>query len=454
MKEIFKLAGENQSNYSVGLKSENLDREHQLLMDPDNVFWGILRKDQQTSVHRTRLSALCQKVKKRCDEEMMQLRFESHLAAIYIDPTDRCNAYCRYCYIPARLRSKGRSMTQAELDLVLKKIVDYFDRQAKKPVVIFHASEPLLVKDILFRSIEKFKRFFHFGIQTNALLLEREDVTFIKRHRISIGISIDAADEATNNRLRIGENKSGNYRKAVQAIEWFRGYKGLNVITTMTKWNIAKLTRLVRFLHGKKVECVLINPVRLTQRNSLRVKPDIKLMTKYFLKAVDAALKCSMESGRKIIVGNFANTLVSMIAPSARRLMCDISPCGGGRCFLTISANGDMIPCGEFIGLSGFSGGNIFRDSMDSAMQSAPFKRIRARCVEGISECMGCQYRNICGAPCPAELHALGDMNQKAIFCEFYKKVIRYAFRLLASGKEKYALRGEGLKNLRYQYCL
>ena len=188
----------------------------------------------------------------------------------------------------------------------------------------------------------------------------------------------------TNNRLRAGGENGGNYHKAVQAIEWFRGYQGLNVITTMTKLNLTKLPELVRFLHEKEVRCVLINPVRLTQKNSRQLKPDEKLMAKCFLKAVDAALKCTMESGRKIIVGSFANTLIAIIAPTARRLMCDISPCGGGRCFLTITAKGEMIPCGEFIGLEGFSGGNIFRDSIDQAMKSRPFQTIRGRCVEKI----------------------------------------------------------------------
>ena len=121
--------------------------------------------------------------------------------------------------------------------------------------------------------------------------------------------------------------------------------------------------------------------------------------------------------------------------------MCDISPCGGGRCFLTITASGEMIPCGEFIGLEGFSGGNIFKDSIETAMESSPFQRIRSRFVEKIAECDKCVLRNLCGAPCPAELHSLGNMYEKAVFCEFYKEAIRYAFKVIAEGKEKYALR-------------
>ncbi|MEK7578570.1 MAG: peptide-modifying radical SAM enzyme CbpB, partial [Patescibacteria group bacterium] len=68
--------------------------------------------------------------------------------------------------------------------------------------------------------------------------------------------------------------------------------------------------------------------------------------------------------------------------------------------------------------------------------------------------CNICILRNICGAPCPAELYALGNMYKKSVFCEFYQKIIRHAFKLIAEGKEKYLLRQEGFENLDYQYRL
>ena len=43
--------------------------------------------------------------------------------------------------------------------------------------------------------------------------------------------------------------------------------------------------------------------------------------------------------------------LIGILAPTARRLMCDISPCGGGRAFFALAADGGLYPCSEFIGL-------------------------------------------------------------------------------------------------------
>lgn len=425
-----------------------------IVLDADNAFWGIVNNkdgNSDTIIPRGILS-LYERFKEKLDKEVYDFRFSQELSAIYIDPTDRCNANCPYCYIPAKLRQNGRSMTYAQLQVILEKIKKYFSGKQRKPVVIFHASEPLLVKKVIFKAIVEYSRYFKFGLQTNATLLEKQDVAFLKRYRVGVGISLDSSLASINNRLRAGAKGMGNFAKAVKAIDWFAGYEGLNVITTVTKFNVEGLSQLVKFLHAKRVPCLLCNPVRLTQKNSRALKPQTQALTKHFIDAVNTAMELSQNSRHKIIIGNFSNCILAIVSPVARRLMCDISPCGGGRCFFTITASGDMIPCGEFIGLKGFAGGNIFKDSISKAMNSTPFKKIRARVVENIGECNICLFRNICGAPCPAELHALGGMHQKSAFCEFYKEIIRYAFRIISQGKEKVCLRTEGLKALRYEY--
>ncbi len=437
------------------LEQFDITNKKSLVINPDNVFWAIFSKGRhKNSKTKNELSALYENIKDKLDKEMHDFRFTTDLTAVYIDTTDKCNSDCPYCYVHAKIRKNGRSMTKKELFLILEKTVAYFKNRKKKAVIVFHASEPFLVKDIVFEAIKRFNKQFKFGIQTNATLIKDEDVEFLKKYRVGVGISLDSSSSSVNNRLRRTWNSDGNFRKAVKAIEMFDGYEGLNVITTITKFNVAGLPDMVKFLHSKKVQCVLLNPVRITQKSSRSLRPDEKIMARYFIKAVDTAVELSKQSKRQIIIGNFANVILAIIAPSARRLMCDISPCGGGRCFLTITASGEMIPCGEFIGLKGFSGGNIFKTGIEEAIQSKPFKQIRERIVEKINECKICIFRNICGAPCPAELHSLGDMYEPSVFCEFYKEIISHAFKLISEEKEKYCLRKEGLDNLEYEYRL
>jgi uncharacterized protein len=111
-----------------------------------------------------------------------------------------------------------------------------------------------------------------------------------------------------------------------------------------------------------------------------------------------------------------------------------------------------MVPCGEFIGFKEFSGGNIFKHPISRAMNSRAFKRIRARVVEKIEECRDCEFRHICGSPCPAEMYARGNMFRKAIFCDYYKEIIKYAFKMIAEDKVRYILRQEALSQMVYEY--
>ena len=449
----------------VSLHKEGIKHGIKLLIDPDNMFWALVKDfDKSRSCVQewdkdgdSKILSLYYKFKEKLDTSMRDFRFSTNLNSIYINPTDKCNADCPYCYIPVSRRKNGIEMSNAELLYILRKLDRYFkgkNYSRIKPIIIYHGSEPLLMKDMIFSSIEKFSKKFYFGIQTNAILLEKIDTEFLKSYKVSVGISFDSPDSKINNYTRRASGAS-NHDKAIQAIEWFDGYEGLNVITTITKYNVKGLSELVRFLHKKRVPCVLLNPVRATRKSTLRLRPEQKTLTGYFIKAVEEAIKLSRKSRRRIIIGNFSNIVLGIVAPQARRLTCDISPCGGGRYFFAITATGDMIPCGEFIGLERFKGGNIFNSPIERAISSRPFQEIRSRIVERIPECDICIYRNICGAPCPAEIYSLTkDVKRKSPYCEFYKKIIQYAFKLIAEDKAKYLFRKSALKKTGYEYKL
>lgn len=439
----------------VSLHKEDISQGIKLLIDPDNMFWGMVKsfnKDKNSEI-----LSLYRKFKEKLDASMRDFRFKTDLNSVYINPTDKCNADCPYCYIPASRRKNGGQMNNEQLRYILKKIDRYFSGKKAprlKPIIIYHGSEPLLMRDMIFSSIARFGKKFYFGIQTNAILLEQKDVEFLKSHKVSVGISFDSLDPKTNNYTRRARQGS-NHDKAIQAVEWFNGYEGLNIITTITKYNVKNLPELVRFLHEKRVPCVLLNPVRATRNSTLKLRPDQKLLTRYFIKAVEEAIELSEKSRWRIIIGNFSNIALGVVAPQARRLTCDISPCGGGRYFFAITAGGDMIPCGEFIGLKRFNGGNIFNSPIKRAIFSKPFKEIRARIVEKIPECDICLYRNICGAPCPAEAYSLTkDVNRKSPYCEFYKEIIQFTFKLIARDKIKYLFRKSALGETGYEYNL
>jgi uncharacterized protein len=412
------------------------------LVDPDTAFWALIRKDRVADAltdgrfmqqYRRKAAAFAQ--------EMQTFRFGLTPSAVYFNPTDRCNLNCSYCYIPEQTRRRGSHMAPADLVKALRILRRYFrDRlpSGMKPQVVFHGAEPMLNREAVFAGVREFQDDFRFGVQTNGTLLDDAALDFLTSRGVAIGLSLDAATEGVASRTRTTWAGQSVFASVLASLEKLRGYPNASVICTVTRHNLRHLTRLVEFFHQAGVSTCMLNPVRCTRPGARAIKPSDHALSTHYLAALDRAGALYRETGRKLVVANFANGLIGILAPQARRLMCDISPCGGGRCFFAVSAQGDLFPCSEFIGLPKFKGGNLFQaGGIETALSSPAFRRVTGRRIEQIEPCGRCAVRHFCGAPCPAEAHAMnGGLDRPGAFCELYEEQVRYAFRLIADGRQ------------------
>jgi uncharacterized protein len=417
-------------------------RDYVGLVDPDTAFWALIRKDKlaEALTEGTFLEQYRHKAAKFA-AEMKNLRFGLTPSAVYFNPTERCNLNCTYCYIPENMRKHGVHMAKDELLSAMEILKTYFQStlpKGMKPQIIFHGAEPTLNREALFAAFERFQKDFRFGIQTNGTLLSDADVEFLTSRGIAIGLSLDSDLESVATRTRKTWDGKSVYASVLAAMDKLRGYSNYSVICTVTRRNMGRLSHLVDFLHQWDVPTCMLNPVRCTQEGARVLKPTDPTMSRHYLAALDRTYDLYRKSRRKLIVANFANILISILAPPARRLMCDISPCGGGRSFFAVSAQGDMFPCSEFIGLPAFNGGNMFRDAIRKVLEGPAFRQVTGRKVEDIQPCARCAIRHFCGSPCPAEAHEMnGGMNRPGAFCELYEEQVRYAMRLIADRRHE-----------------
>ena len=411
------------------------------VVEPDTAFWALVRREKLAEIALGgELAKAYARKAASFAAEMHDLRFGLTPSAVYFNPTERCNLDCTYCYIPQSMRRDGQHMAPEKLLAALAALKRYFRATVPKgtlPQIIFHGAEPLLCREAVFAGIEQYGKDFRFGIQTNATLLDDQAVEFLRSREVSVGISLDASTPLVADRTRKNWQGQGVYRQVIEAMERLQGYSGWSVISTISSRNLRHLGGLVDFLHERQVPTCLMNILRCTLPQSRVVKPDDAAAAKYFLAALDRSEALYRRTGRRLVVGNFANILLAILAPAARRLMCDISPCGGGHCFFALAPNGDLFPCSEFIGLPQFCGGNLFRDAIPTVLQSEPFRLVTGRTVEQIEPCRHCAIRHFCGSPCPAEAHEMqGGMNRTGAFCEFYEEQVRYAFRVIADERQ------------------
>ncbi|MEI8173513.1 MAG: peptide-modifying radical SAM enzyme CbpB [Deltaproteobacteria bacterium] len=414
--------------------------EYMAVIDPDTAFWSLVKRTKLADVlSGGDMPRAYAKKTKQFTREMNTLRFGLKPSAVYFNPTERCNMNCTYCYIPEKMRREGDHMPEKKLLKALEILKQYFRATLPKgsmPQIIFHGAEPLLNRDAIFAGIEAYGNDFLFGVQTNATLLDDAAVEFLTSRKVSVGISLDAPTAQIADRTRKNWDGKGTFKQVIAAMERLNGYEGWSIICTITNANLRHLTRLVDFFHEHEVPTCLMNIIRCTLPPSRSLMPGDTAAAKYFLAALDRTYELYEQTGRRLTVGNFANILLAIIAPAARRLMCDISPCGGGRCFFALAPNGDMFPCSEFIGIDRFRGGNLFTNDASAVLETEPFRLVTGRKVEDIEPCRRCAIRHFCGSPCPAEAYEMnGGMDKTGAFCEFYEEQVRYAFRVIADGK-------------------
>ncbi|MEO5661537.1 MAG: peptide-modifying radical SAM enzyme CbpB [Polaromonas sp.] len=431
------------TNTGTGPSLVPLDIEHathMALVDPATAFWALVAKDRLVEVLTS--GPLLESYRARSAEfarELHSLRFELKPSAVYVNPTERCNLNCTYCYIPATMRRTGVDMAAERLIDALERLKSYFATvmpAGRKPRIIFHGAEPLMNKKALFGAIEAFSDDYVFGVQTNATLLDEAAIRFLTDHGVSIGLSLDGPVAEITDATRHTWNGKSVHNKVLKAMDRLQGYDAWSVIATCTDQNLEQLVPLVELFHARGVPTCMLNAVRCTLPGARAVRPEDDALATHFIAAIERSHALYRETGRKLVVANFANVLLAIMAPTARRLMCDISPCGGGRAFFALAPDGGLFPCSEFIGLDEFNGGNLFQDSVESILASPAFAKVIGRNVDQFAPCSGCAIRHFCGSPCPAEAHEMnGGMNRIGAFCGFYEQQVRYALRLIADGK-------------------
>ncbi|MCK9283148.1 MAG: peptide-modifying radical SAM enzyme CbpB [Rhodocyclaceae bacterium] len=411
------------------------------LTDPATAFWALV--DKSRIAEELAGGPLLESYREKAGSfanELHALRFALTPSGVYLNPTERCNLDCTYCYLPGEQRSGGSHMAEEKLIASLAKLRDYFRSvmpAGRKPRAIFHGAEPLMNKATVFAAIDAFADDFIFGLQTNGTLLDDAAVDFLTARNVSIGLSLDGPIAAITDATRQTWGGKSVHHKVLAAMDKLKGYGSWSVITTCTSANLPYLTQMVELFHAKEVPTCMLNTVRCTLPGARGVKPADGDMAKALFAALDRTHTLYRETGRKLLVANFANILIGILAPTARRLMCDISPCGGGRAFFALAADGGLYPCSEFIGLPRFNGGNLLAEGgVEAALTSAAFRTVTVRDVDTFSPCGDCAIRHFCGSPCPAEAHEMnGGMEKIGAFCEFYKEQVNYALRLIADGK-------------------
>lgn len=320
----------------------------------------------------------------------------NNIKSCYIHVTQDCNLKCPYCYSKNKLRNKHMDLSVEEWQKGITIIKDAgFER------LVFSGGEPLM-----YHGIDKILEYCkHIGYKeidliSNGLLVNDENIIFLKKYVDNLCISLDGYDEETNSPTR-GKN---NFDKVIENIAKLRrNLVPVNIIATIYKDNIELINKYIEL--ATSIDCTIsfslftLSGEALENQYLEQDENQLSGLTDYLL---DDQLP-------ELVFDN-----IPVVKGITYR-----EGCGAGSHLLSINADGSVYPC-HFMMQDALMVGNIITDSIESILSQAN-KHTCAMKIDNIAECNECDYKYLCGGGCRANAYKGFGRIKKSSDCEFYK---------------------------------
>lgn len=285
------------------------------------------------------------------------LRDTHPLRYLFWESTLQCNLACLHCGSDCYCDNSTahQELSYEAITSQLDDIANYYDPGSITLAII--GGEPLLRKnDILRVGKHAADSGFHWGIVTNAQLLDLPTITALKQAALqTISISLDGL-EKEHDTLR---NQSGVFKKTVLAIQNLladRFYLKFDIICCVSRLNIGILPDFIDFLSLLGVPAVRFTPIffhgRAGQNQHLALSADD-------LRQLFSIISHYRETQQNILVSLSEE---GYWGPAWEgKLRDELHYCGSGIQIGTILHNGDVIGCPSMS--RSFVQGSVLHDS-------------------------------------------------------------------------------------------
>ncbi len=312
--------------------------------------------------------------------------------------TERCNLRCVYCYARANGAIGSRAMSRD----VLERGINFAVRRSgglRSFNVSFFGGEPLLEMPLLQHGVDyarsaarRAHKRVRLSVTTNGTLLSESTVSFLRRHRFGITLSIDGP-QAVQDRLRPRSDGSGSFDAIIHALELLAA-EGLSPLgrSTLTPVN-ADTVAVYRALRGIGFQSIQLTWAegKSTAWGDFDVTPrHAHVITEQEQRLADCMLD-ALSRGDDLFYNPFEETLRAIHSGNS-----SILPCGVTRAVTCVDVDGRLYPCHRFVGNRCFVMGTVDR-GVDRAAHLhflLAYFGLRYRCVD-------CWAHRFCKVRCP-----------------------------------------------------
>ena len=353
---------------------------------------------------------------------------ESPIKAMCLHISHDCNLRCKYCFASTGDFGKGRKLMpfevgKAAIDFLLEKSVGRENLE-----VDFFGGEPLMNFDVVKQIVEyarskeeEYHKNFRFTITTNGMLLDDDTIDYINKEMYNVVLSIDGRKEV-NDRMRVRVDGSGCYDRILPKFKKLvdgRGDKEYYVRGTYTKYNL-DFSEDVMHLYEAGFDEISVEPVIESPEEAYAItEEDLDQIYAEYDKLVDR-IGAIRKNGKHI---NFFHFMIDL--DQGPCVIKRLRGCGSGNEYVSITPDGYIYPCHQFVGHDEYKMGNIEEGTFNNDI-----KKEFAGChVYSKPACQECWARFYCSGGCNANNFVFNGDIHKAyeLSCKIQRKRIECA---------------------------
>ena len=368
------------------------------------------------------------------------------ISGIYFITTLACNLKCKYCYVHQNPTNMSLQIAKDAVDFVMDNTIA---GEGRGPIFNFFGGEPMLRWDDLVVPTTKYIRekygYVNLNMTTNGLLLDRDKLEFLKKHKIGILLSMDG-DKTTQDINRPTKTGDSSFDilapKLPMILEY---YPRLTFRATTSNDTVQYFVQNHKFAVNQGFKHIF-NIVDVfadyTQEQMDILEDQIRQLADYYMELIRQQTPVRFdplcEFFGRIKVNNENRRL-------NRRRGRFMNVLGHGKCgigataFATVGPTGDLYSCQNFVGNheieEKFKIGNIYSGTDDEKRRAIflKFNPVNVKSTADGIKCSDCELDYICNGGCIAYNYLkTGDIHiMPSIICHYYRCLYREAIRIM-----------------------
>ncbi len=353
---------------------------------------------------------------------------------VILQPTPFCNISCRYCYLPNR--SSRAHMTLATIEKVFSGLFSS-GWVGNELYVAWHGGEPLVLPmdyyEQAFRVVADHTPAHvtvEHAFQTNGMLIDDAWCAFFKRHKATVGVSIDGPEEV-HDANRIARSGRGTYSEVIEGIRRLRRNDvRFCVITVLSALSLRRPKEMHDFYRSEGITdvCFNVEEIEGTNAHSSLLGDEMRAAHENFMRQI---WNLNVASGALSYIREFKDMLQKVIRPSDGTEIDNTLTTPFEH--LNVDYRGNFSTFSpEFLGHKNayyrdFIVGNFWNGGLAQSLESEAFKRLNRDVAAGVEMCRrSCEYFSVCGGGSPVnKLYENGTIAScETMYCRLGVKAI------------------------------